>query len=156
MTTAPHRELSAPNPAFSADELALLLGLPLERAQELANGGAFTGPSGLTCQVLMEGGMGAGASAHPSVKLGLRANQLAGDDVQRLLVLQGRLLANGLWYLGTSPDGDLQIVSLHSFETARDLAAALDVANIVALSTLRLLLQNDAAGRTAAPAKAPQ
>jgi len=124
------------------EELALLLGLSAQDARRLNDGGIFTGPSGLECQLVVERpDSGSTACGRPLVKLGLKAYDLAGDEVHLFLTLQARLLANGQWYLGASVKGDLQITSLQPFHNAHELAAAFDVANFTAWSTLQLMLE---------------
>lgn len=119
----------------------MLLGLPRADAKSLVNGEVFTGPSGLECQLVAEIVEGQPKSARPTVLLGLKAYDLAGDEVHLLLTLQARLLSGGLWYLGASPKGDLLITALHPYYTSQEVAAAFDVANFTAWSTLQLMLE---------------
>lgn len=128
-------------PTLSMDEVALLLGLPAEDAERLARGDTFTGPSGLTCQLLMGEDLHGRSYARPLVMLQMRASDLFGDDVQHLLELQEKLLQDGPWFLGTSPTHELKLVSLQGHFSAKEVVFTLEAANALGLVVLRALLQ---------------
>lgn len=126
------------------EEVASLLALSGDAARHLADSEVFPyGPAGLRCRLLIENAHGAPEAARPIAMLGLAANNLLGDEVRRLLNLQSLLLADGLWYLGTSGEGELQIMALRRYETSRDIATAVNLAGLLGWTTLRILLAHD-------------
>ena len=117
------------------------LALPVEHAERVKAGERFTGRTGLSCWLEVDVTGGASRSARPAVALGLRADELAGSEVAVLLNLQAALLSTGLWLLCMAEDGELQVTCVQAFETAREVALALDLGNVVAWSTLHVLLE---------------
>jgi hypothetical protein len=113
-------------------DVALLLDMPPGEGERLVRDGAFLAPSGLSCRVVLEPAATERFSAVPVVALGVQVRAMAGESVARLFALQAHLLAAGLWHLGMSNEGELQLVPLQRFATAPDLVAALDVTQRVA------------------------
>jgi hypothetical protein len=128
-------------PALSLEELMVQIALPPEHAERVQAGERFTGRTGLSCFLTVEAVDGVPRSAKPTVLLGLHANELAGDEVAVLLNLQASLLSTGLWLLCMADEGELQVSCLRAFDTAREVATALDLANVVAWSALHVLLE---------------
>lgn len=127
-------------PALSLEELMVQLALPVEYAERVKAAERFTGRTGLSCLLEVDTVDGVPRSAKPVVLLGLRADELAGNEVAVLLNLQASLLSTGLWLLCMADDGELQVTCLRSFEAAREVATVLDLANVVAWSALHVLL----------------
>lgn len=131
---APHDALSEAD-FFAA--LALCLGLPPAETSQLRAGAVFTGPAGLACKVAWQAGdVPAGpAGARPEILLPLEAESLAGSGVRQLLAVQALLLSEFGWYLGLCGTGHgeglLQITPLLWMHQPEDVAAALDVGNLL-------------------------
>lgn len=143
LSTLSVRKGPASEPAgIALDTVASLLRLSAADAKRLAAGEAFDGPSGLRCRLEIERADGRVVSARPTVMLGIKANDLAGDEVHLLLTLQARLLSHGLWYLGAGAAGELQVTALHCQHSAEDTASAIDMANFTAWSTLQIMLES--------------
>lgn len=132
-------------PPLSMEELVMLLGLPVSKADKLKAGDVFTGPCGLANLLTVEMQDDVPVSARPTVMLGLKASELAGSEVQQLLELQTWLMSSGLWYLGAAADGELQLTAVQSFNTSVDVASAIDLANVTASVALSALLEAMAA-----------
>lgn len=138
---AVRRTTSAPvPPALSLEELMVQLALPVEHADRVKAGERFVGRSGLSCLLAVDTIDGVPRSAKPTVLLGLHANELAGNEVAVLMTLQASLLSTGLWLLCMADDGELQVTCLRAFDNAREVATALELANVVAWSSLHMLL----------------
>ncbi|HEY9106119.1 MAG TPA: hypothetical protein VIN58_05535 [Roseateles sp.] len=123
--------------------LALQLGLPAEDCAELVAPRLFTGPAGLACRLHLQ--PGDPAAVRPEALLPIAAQELAGADVQRLLSVQALVLGELGWFLGTSPEGLLQLSSLAWIDDPIDAATALDLANGVGLAVLHALMLDDPA-----------
>lgn len=123
-------------------QLAIQLGMSPEDGAALVAPRLFTGPAGLACRLhLMHGE----PSVRPEALLPLSAEELMGADVQRLLSVQSLVLAELGWYLGTSPEGLLQLASLAWIDDPQDAATALDLANGVGIAVLHALIHDEAA-----------
>ena len=130
--------------------LALCLGLPPGDAAGFRASTVFTGPSGLPCKVVWQAAGGV-AGARPEILLPLSADELAGPDVRQLLTVQALLLGESGWYLGLSGEGLLQISPLVWMNQPADVAAALDVGNLLGPLVLERMGQlPDAAGTAGA------
>ena len=130
--------------------LALCLGLPPANAAVFRASTVFTGPAGLPCKVAWQEADGA-AGARPEILLPLSADELAGPDVRQLLTVQALLLGESGWYLGLSGEGLLQISPLVWMHRPADVAAALDVGNLLGPLVLERMGQPpDAAGSAGA------
>ncbi len=140
-----------PSPSRACSEsvffaaLAVCLGLPPADAAQLHAASVFSGPAGLACQVAWrstDGDGGAGA-ARPEVFVPLAAEALAGPGVRELLALQALLLSEFGWYLGLAGPGPceglLQIAPLLWLKQPSDVAAALDVGNLLGAMVLERL-----------------
>jgi hypothetical protein len=123
--------------------LALQLGLPVADCAELVAPRLFTGPAGLACRLHLQ--PGEPTAVKPEALLPIAAQELAGADVQRLLSVQSLVLAELGWFLGTSPEGLLQLSSLAWIDDPVDAATALDLANGVGLAVLHALMLDDPA-----------
>lgn len=114
--------------------LALCLGLPPADAARFGAATVFTGPAGLPCKVAWQAADGAGA-ARPEILLPLAADGLAGPGVRQVLAVQALLLSEFGWYLGLAGQGQgeglLQITPLLWMHQPADVAAALDVGNLL-------------------------
>lgn len=130
--------------------LALSLGLPPADAAVLGASTVFTGPAGLPCRVVWQAAEGA-SGARPEILLPLSADELAGPDVRQLLTVQALLLGESGWYLGLSGEGLLQISPLVWMNQPADVAAALDVGNLLGRLVLERMGQTPGAAGTAAP-----
>jgi len=136
-----------PRPASEADffaALALCLGLPPTGAMPFRAATVFSGPAGLACRVAWQAAEG-GAGARPEVLLPLSADELAGPDVRQLLTVQAMLLGQSGWYLGLAGEGLLQISPLVWMNQPEDVAAALDVGNLLGALVLEQMGQPPAA-----------
>jgi hypothetical protein len=142
------RALTAGQEDFMA-RLALQLGLPAEDSADLIAPRLFTGPAGLACRLHLQ--PGDPTAVKPEALLPIAAQELAGADVQRLLSVQSLVLGELGWYLGTSPEGLLQLSSLAWIDDPVDAATALDLANGVGLAVLHALMLDDPA-----PGQAPR
>lgn len=111
--------------------LALQLGLPATDCAELVAPRLFTGPAGHACRLHLQ--PGEPPVVKPEALQPIAAQELAGADVQRLLAAQSLVLAELGWFLGTSPEGLLQLSSLVWIDDPVDAATALDLANGVGL-----------------------
>lgn len=123
-------------------QLAVHLGLSPAQGAGLIAPRLITGPAGLMCRLqLMDG--------QPAVRtetlLPLSSAEVMGAEVQRVLSVQSLVLAELGWYLGTSPEGLLQIESVAWIDDARDAATALDLAGGVGMVMLQALLHGEAA-----------
>jgi Na+-transporting NADH:ubiquinone oxidoreductase subunit NqrB len=130
----------------------LCLGLPPDDAAVFRASTVFTGPAGLACKVAWQSADGA-SGARPEVLLPLPADGLAGPGVRRLLTVQALLLSEFGWYLGCSShdEGLLQITPLLWMNRPADVAAALDVGNLLGAVVLdRMGQPPDAAGSAGA------
>lgn len=125
-----HTALTAGQEDFMA-RLALQLGLPATDCSELVAPRLFTGPAGLACRLHLQ--PGEPPAVKPEALLPIAAQELAGADVQRLLAAQSLVLAELGWFLGTSPEGLLQLSSLAWIDDPVDAATGLDLANGVGL-----------------------
>jgi hypothetical protein len=147
---APARPQAAPTAAATAPEadfftaLALCVGLPPADAARFGAATVFTGPAGLPCKVACQTVDGA-CAARPEILLPLAADGLAGPDVRQLLAVQALLLSEFGWYLGLSGQGQgqgeglLQIMPLLWMNQPADVAAALDVGNLLGAVVLERL-----------------
>lgn len=129
-------------------QLATHLGLPPAQGVELAAPRLFSGPAGFMCRLqLMDG--------KPAVRtetlLPLSSAEVADTAAQHVLDVQSLVLAELGWYLGTSPEGLLQLESLAWIDNAQDVATALDLAGGVGTVMLQALIQGEAAVGTALP-----
>ena len=116
------------------EEVASLLALSGDAARHLADSEVFPyGPAGLRCRPVRAQGTARSRSPRDRRQ----------HEVRRLLNLQSLLLADGLWYLGTSGEGELQIMALRRYETSRDIATAVNLAGLLGWTTLRILLAHD-------------
>jgi hypothetical protein len=123
-------------------QLAVHLGLPPAQGERLVAPRLLTGPAGFVCRLqLMDG--------QPAVRtetlLPLAGAEVADPETQRVLSLQSLVLAELGWYLGTSPEGLLQIESLAWIDDAQDAATALDLASGLGTVMLHALLHGEAA-----------
>lgn len=147
---APARPSAAESGFFAA--LALCLGLPPADAARFRAATVFTGPAGLPCKVLWQSDEGA-SGARPEILLPLSADELAGPDVRQLLTVQALLLSEFGWYLGLSGEGLLQLAPLLWMNQPADVAAALDVGNL--LGAVVLDRMGRPAGRAARASHTP-
>lgn len=120
--------------------LALCLNLPPADAARFGAATVFTGPAGLPCKVACQTVDGA-CAARPEILLPLAVDALAGPGVRQLLAVQALLLSEFGWYLGLSGQGDglLQIMPLLWLNQPADVAAALDVGNLLGAVVLERL-----------------
>lgn len=143
MKTHPHpavsRAVVTPEADFFA-ALALCLGLPPADAAVFRASTVFTGPAGLACKVAWQSADGA-SGARPEILLPLPADDLAGPGVRQLLTVQALLLSDFGWYLGLSGEGLLQITPLLWMNRPADVAAALDVGNLLGAVVLDRMSQ---------------
>jgi hypothetical protein len=125
------RTAAAPEADFFA-ALALCLGLPPAEAAVFRATTVLTGPAGLACKVAWQAAEGT-SGARPEILLPLPADALAGPGVRQLLTVQSLLLSEFGWYLGLSAQGEglLQITPLLWMHQPADVAAALDVGNLL-------------------------
>lgn len=137
MKTHPHPAASGADVMPEADffaALALCLGLPPADAAVFRASTVFTGPAGLACKVAWQSADGA-PGARPEILLPLLADDLAGPGVRQLLTVQALLLSDFGWYLGLAGQGQaeglLQITPLLWMNRPADVAAALDVGNLL-------------------------
>jgi hypothetical protein len=140
----PPSPISLPSPSqrqLLAD-IAAMLGLPAAEGARLAAPNVFTGPSGLVCRLWLQPDVDA---VRPEVLLPLRAREFRDEDLERLLKVQGLLLDQLGWYLGGSTDGMLSLMPLVWLDDAQAIAAALDMANGIAVTTLSALIDHAAA-----------
>jgi hypothetical protein len=137
LTHRPTARLLQPAPAGDEllNEVARLLGLPGAQAQQLQCG-AVDLDRGYACQLMIDRDALPGG-VRPCLRLPLSAFDLDGLDAVRLLALQAQLLAEGLWYLGVSRDGRLQLTALQLFRVAQDIVQVIDSAQ----GTARLVTQ---------------
>lgn len=140
---------AAPPPMLTAEQedfmarIALQLGLPAADSAGLVAPRLFTGPAGLACRLHLQ--RGDPTAVRPEALLPVAAQELAGADMQRLLSVQALLLGELGWFLGTSPEGLLQLSSLAWIDDPVDAATALDLANGVGLAVLQALMLDDPA-----------
>lgn len=145
---APSSALDVP-PVLTAEQedfmarIALQLGLPAADSAGLIAPRLFTGPAGLACRMHLQ--RGDPTAVRPEALLPVAAQELAGADVQRLLSVQALVLGELGWFLGTSPEGLLQLSSLAWIDDPVDAATALDLANGVGLAVLQTLMLDDPA-----------
>ena len=137
LTHRPTARLLQPAPAGDEllNEVARLRGLPGAQAQQLRCG-AVDLDRGYACQLMIDRDTLPGG-VRPCLRLPLSAFDLDGLDAVRLLAMQAQLLAEGLWYLGISRDGRLQLTALQLFRAAQDIVQVIDVAQ----GTARLVTQ---------------
>jgi hypothetical protein len=114
--------------------------LPRAEAALLRAATVFTGPAGLPCKVVWQSADGA-AAARPEILLPISADELAGPGVRQLLTVQALLLSEFGWYLGLSGEGLLQVMPLLWMNQPADVAAALDVGNLLGAVVLDRLTQ---------------
>jgi hypothetical protein len=130
---APAGAAAAAEAAFFT-ALALCLGLPPADAARFGAATVFTGPAGLPCKVACQTVDGA-CAARPEILLPLAADGLAGPGVRQLLAVQALLLSEFGWYLGLCGQGQgeglLQITPMLWMNQPADVAAALDVGNLL-------------------------
>ena len=152
MRSHPHpaaaRAAEVPEADFFA-ALALCLCLPPADAAVFRASTVFTGPAGLACKVVWQSADGA-CGARPEILLPLPADDLAGPGVRQLLTVQALLLSDFGWYLGLSGEGLLQITPLLWMNRPADVAAALDVGNLLGAVVLDRMNQPAGAVDTAA------
>ena len=147
--TGPQGTAGAEADFFAA--LALCLGLPPAGAGAFRASTVFTGPAGLPCRVVWHAAEEGTSGARPEILLPLSADELAGPDVRQLLTVQALLLGESGWYLGLSGEGLLQISPLVWMNQPADVAAALDVGNLLGPMVLERMGQlPDAAGTVGA------
>jgi hypothetical protein len=142
----PPSPISLPSPSqrqLLAD-IAALLGLPAADGARLAAPNVFTGPAGLVCRLWLQPDVDA---VRPEVLLPLRAREFRDENLERLLKVQALLLDQLGWYLGASTDGMLSLMPLAWLSEAQATAAALDMANGIAMATLPVLIEAGAAAR---------
>ena len=137
LTHRPTARLLQPAPAGDEllNEVAVLLGLPGAQAQQLRCGSVNL-DRGYACRLMIDRETPPGG-VRPCLQLPLSASDLGGLEVVRLLAMQAQLLAEGLWYLGISQDGKLQLTALQLFRVAQDIVQVIDVAE----ATARLVTQ---------------
>ena len=141
--------MSPPSPATQASpaqllllaDTAALLGLPRAEAAALAAPNVFTGPAGLVCRLWLQP---EATAARPEVLLPLRAREFRDESVERLLKVQSLLLDQLGWYLGASSDGMLSLMPLAWLDDPQGIAAALDMANGIAMAALSALIDDAA------------
>lgn len=129
-------------------ELAIHLGLPATDGAALAAPRLFTGPAGLMCRLQLKGGKPA---VRTETLLPLSTAEVMDAATQRVLGVQSLVLAELGWYLGTSPEGLLQIESLAWLDDAQDVATALDLAAGVGMVMLQALMHGEAAAGSTLP-----
>jgi hypothetical protein len=152
--TPPLHPIAAP--ASEADffaALALCLGLPPAGAAMFRASTVFTGPAGLACRVAWHAADGV-SGGRPEILLPLSTDELAGPDVRQLLTVQALLLGESGWYLGLSGEGLLQISPLVWMNRPADVAAALDVGNLLGTLVLERMGRPPGAAGPAGPAAA--
>jgi hypothetical protein len=144
------RLLQPPPPPGVLAEMAGLLCLRPQQAMLIGSSRIFPAPGGVAWRLQFDD-LPARARSKPCVLLPLHAEQLTGAAVARLLEAQQRLMAEQAVYAGVSPEGWLQLSTLHWYERARDLLETLQ-------RTLReagLLMAQLRAASRAAPACLP-
>ncbi|MBV6813446.1 Hpa3 family type III secretion system protein [Xanthomonas campestris pv. passiflorae] len=136
MTLESHNRKSA-NTAFFIG-LSACLGLPGELARRLGEGETILGPAGMLCRVHTQGEQDE-LMAFPEVILPLAAREFGGDEVVTLLSLQEQLLTEYGWRLTLSDLGLLCVCPLLRVRSPEEVAAALELGQVVARVVLDAL-----------------
>ncbi len=123
--------------------VALLLGAPVQAASVLAEGKLFGTPNGSNFK-LQWGADDRGPLVRIEVMLPLMAQEISSDAVVRMFAVQALLMADLGWWLTSTQQGDMQLVSVHWYGEARDVVAAIDVANAVAATVVHSILVGEA------------
>jgi hypothetical protein len=142
----PPSPISLPSPSQGQllADIAAMLGLPAADGARLAAPNVFTGPAGLVCRLWLQPDADA---VRPEVLLPVRAREFRDEDLERLLKVQALLLDQLGWYLGASSEGMLSLMPLVWLDEPQAVAASLDMANGIALTTLSALIEQSAARR---------
>ena len=142
----PPSPVSLPSPSQGQllADIAAMLGLPAADCAGLAAPNVFTGPAGLVCRLWLQPDADA---VRPEVLLPVRAREFRDEDLERLLKVQALLLDQLGWYLGASSEGMLSLMPLVWLDEPQAVAASLDMANGIALTTLSALIEESAARR---------
>jgi hypothetical protein len=142
------RNTSFPQPARPDEstsflaEMSELMGLPAESGDVLKGPSPFWGPGGLMCRLQVASG-GEVMAVQPQVMLPMPADELKGQEVERLLAIQAAVLSETGWCLGVSREGMMQLSLMSWIDEPCQAVEALDLGNAVALQTLHLLLDGD-------------
>jgi hypothetical protein len=126
------------------EEMSVLMGLPARSGQDVLKGpNPFWGPGGLMCRLQVGRSDGELMAVQPQVMLPMPAEELQGQEVERLLAIQAAVLSETGWCLGVSREGMMQLSLMSWIDEPCEAVEALDLGNVVALQTLHLLLDGD-------------
>lgn len=129
-------------------EMASLVGLSNELTLKLISGEPLIGPTGLLC-FLHQTKQNNRPAVFPEIAIPISAQELAGDDVVRLLGVQETLLREFGWRISMASIGLISICPLLSHLVPETLAIDLEKGQVIGRGVLQALVKTTDIGKSA-------